>query len=89
MILFEAFIERGGSRSGPVFSTSDRQVAWDLAHVADRSIEWSRGSGELVMVMIDDACILNDKPDWRHPDFRRSRCPIPIKGVTSPSDPGS
>lgn len=79
MILFEAFIERGGNRAGPIFSTSDRAVAWDLAHVADRAIECSRGSGEVVMVMVDDGCILNDIPDWRHPDFRRARCVVPIK----------
>lgn len=79
MIIFEAFIDRGGNRSGPLFSTSDRAVAWDLAHVADRAIEWSRGSGEVVLVMVDDDCILNEKPDWRHPDFRRERCRVPLK----------
>ena len=84
-ILFEAFIERGGNRAGPIFSTSDRQLAWDLAHVADRSIEWSRGSGEVVMIMVDDDCILNDKPDWKHPDFRRARCVVPIKRDLNPT----
>jgi hypothetical protein len=79
MILFEAFIERGGNRAGPIFSTSDRAVAWELAHVADRAIEHSRGSGEVVMVMVEGDCILNDKPDWRHPDFRRARCVLPIQ----------
>jgi hypothetical protein len=83
MIMFEAFIQRDGDRAGPIFSTSDRGLAWDLAHVADRAIEASRGSGEVVLTMVDDGCVLDDLPDWKHPDFRRARCVVPIKGKKS------
>lgn len=78
MILFEAFWERNGSRSGPLFSTSDRSLAWELASVAERAVEWSRGQGEVVMLMVNDGVIENAKPDWRHPDFRRPRTVLPV-----------
>lgn len=79
MLIFEAFIQLEGSRAGPIFSTSDRVFAWEAASIADRSLEYGRSAAEVVMTMVDDGCILNDVPDWRHEDFRRPKCQIPIK----------
>lgn len=84
MLKFEAYIQSGSARSGPIFSTSDRALAWDLAHVAQRSIEFSHGRGEVVLLLLDGDTILNDEPDWRHPDFRRPSCRLPL--VETPHD---
>lgn len=78
MILFEAFIQNGEHRSGPLFSTGDRLVAWDLAHVAERTLDLSGGAGRIVLQMVEGGRVLDDRPDWKHPDFRRPRCPTPL-----------
>ena len=79
MILFEAYWERGGSRAGPLFSTSDRALAWDMASVAERAAQWALGQGKVVMLIVNDGVIENDVPDWKHPDFRRPKSPLPIE----------
>lgn len=76
-LIFEAFVERRGSRSGPIFKTGDRRTASDLARMVETAIEYSHGEGEVVMLMVTDGCIENDTPDWRHPDFLRSNVSIP------------
>lgn len=75
MLVFEGYLEVGGSRT-PLFSTSDRQFAYDMASVAERA---AGGRGEVVMLLVNDGVIENDVPDWKHPDFPRSKLHIPFK----------
>lgn len=75
MILFDAFLQTGSNRK-PLFSTSDRHLAAEMAAVADRAAD---GRGEVVMTLVVDGVIENEVPDWKHPDFPRPRCRIPFK----------
>ena len=73
---FEIYMDHRGSRSGPHFVTADRALASDVAHAMDAVMS---GDRSLAMLMVDDEnCILNEDPDWRHPDFGRESCKIPL-----------
>jgi len=73
-LVFEGFLEVRGNRE-PLFSTSDRQYAFDMASVAKRA---SGGRGEVVMFIVEGGCILNEVLDWEHPDFPRDRLRLPL-----------
>lgn len=74
-VIFEFYLQRGGNRR-PLCSTSDRAIAAEWANIIDRSL--ARSDEVMVILVVDGGCILNETPDWRHPDFGRERAKLPL-----------
>lgn len=74
-MIFELYLDKNGNRKGPIFKTADRALAAQVACAIGKAAT----DEQVAMLMVDDDnCILNEKPDWRHPDFSRVSCEIPL-----------
>lgn len=75
-LLFEFYLQRGGNRRS-IGSTSDRAIAAEWATIIEKAL--ARSDETMVILLVEDGCILNEKPDWRHPDFGRERAILPLE----------
>lgn len=70
MVVFEILAEVHGSRGPVLFETTNRPLAWKVATACEQLLESIKSEGSIVMLCVQDDCILNAPEDvWKHPDF--------------------